>query len=96
VFEIKEILDLAIRLEKTRGTYRQAILTSSNAELKAALDGMAQKKPAMASGFQSSGRLWTGAGKNPFLETMSGSCSTTWSAIRAFRSRKSTSPRWKV
>jgi len=58
VFEIKEILDLAIRLEKNgEATYRQAILTSSNAELKAG------KKPAMASGFQSSGRLWTGAAK---------------------------------
>jgi len=45
VFEIKEILDLAIRLEKNgEATYRQAILTSTHAELKAALDWMAQEE----------------------------------------------------
>jgi rubrerythrin len=72
VFEIKEILDLAIRLEKNgEATYRQAILTSSNAELKSALDWMAQEEASHGQWFSKLRTSLDKGSKNPFLETMS-------------------------
>jgi rubrerythrin len=72
MFEIKEILDLAIRLEKNgEATYRQAILKSSDEELKAVLSWMAQEEVSHAEWFSKlQGSLATG-GKSPFLEEMS-------------------------
>jgi rubrerythrin len=72
VFEVGEILDLAIRLEKNgETTYRQAIQQSADTELKAALDWMAQEEARHAQWFyQLRGSLDKG-GKNPFLEEMS-------------------------
>jgi rubrerythrin len=72
VFEIKEILDLAIRLEKNgEATYRQAILASSHAELKAALDWMAQEEARHGQWFSKLRTSLDRGSKNPFLETMS-------------------------
>lgn len=72
VFEIKEILDVAIRLEKNgEATYRQAIQSANDAELKAALEWMAQEEASHGRWFgELKGELEDG-GRNPFMEEMS-------------------------
>jgi len=72
VFEIREILDLAIRLEKNgEATYRQAIQSSNDEELKAALDWMAQEEARHGQWFSNLQRSLETGGKNPFMEEMS-------------------------
>jgi len=72
VFEIKEILDLAIRLEKNgEATYRQAILAASDADLKAALERMAQEEARHGQWFARLKASLEGEGRNPFMEKMS-------------------------
>jgi len=72
VFEIREILDLAIRLEKNgEATYRQAILRSGDEGLKAALDWMAQEEARHAQWFSNLRVSLDQGGKNPFWEEMS-------------------------
>lgn len=72
MFEIKEILDLAIRLEKNgESTYRQAIQQSGDEELKAMLDWMAQEEAQHARWFSQLRSALEQGDKNPFLEEMS-------------------------
>lgn len=72
VFEIKEILDLAIRLEKNgEATYRQAILVASDADLKAALEWMAQEEASHGQWFAKLKAALEREGRNPFMEEMS-------------------------
>jgi len=72
VFEIREILDLAIRLEKNgEATYRQAIQSSNDEELKAALDWMAEEEARHGQWFSDLQRSLETGGKNPFMEEMS-------------------------
>jgi rubrerythrin len=72
MFEIKEILDLAIRLEKNgEATYRQAIQASSDEALKAALDWMAQEEAKHCQWFSELKNSLENRGRNPFLEEMS-------------------------
>jgi rubrerythrin len=72
VFEIKEILDLAIRLEKNgEATYRQAILAAGDADLKAALEWMAQEEARHGQWFARLKTSLEGEGRNPFMEEMS-------------------------
>jgi rubrerythrin len=72
MFEIKEILDLAIRLEKNgEVTYRQATRISSDEELKAALDWMAREEASHAQWFTRLKTSLDRGSQNPFLETMS-------------------------
>jgi rubrerythrin len=72
VFEIGEILDLAIRLEKNgEATYRQAIRIASDEELKAALDWMAQEEVRHSQWFSKLRVSLDQGGKNPFLKEMS-------------------------
>jgi rubrerythrin len=72
VFEIKEILDLAIRLEKNgEATYRQAILAASDVDLKAALEWMAQEEARHGQWFAGLKTSLEGEGRNPFMEEMS-------------------------
>jgi len=72
VFEIREILDLAIRLEKNgEATYRQAIQSSNDEELKAALDWMAEEEARHGQWFSNLQRSLETGGKNPFMEEMS-------------------------
>lgn len=72
MFEIREILDLAIRLEKNgEATYRQAIQSSNDEELKAALDWMAEEEARHGQWFSDLQRSLETGGKNPFMEEMS-------------------------
>jgi rubrerythrin len=72
VFAIREIIDLAIRLEKNgESTYRQAIQRSSDGELKTALSWMAQEEASHAQWFSKLRVSLDQEGKNPFLEEMS-------------------------
>lgn len=72
MFEIGEILDLAIRLEKNgEATYRQAIRIASDEELKAALDWMAQEEARHSQWFSKLRVSLDQGGKNPFMEEMS-------------------------
>jgi rubrerythrin len=72
MFEIKEILDLAIRLEKNgEATYRQAIQASSDHELKATLQWMAQEEANHGQWFAKLRSELEGGGSSPFLEEMS-------------------------
>jgi rubrerythrin len=72
VFEIREILDLAIRLEKNgEATYRKAIQSSSDEELKAALEWMAQEEARHGQWFSKLQQSLETGGKNPFMEEMS-------------------------
>jgi rubrerythrin len=72
VFETKEILDLAIRLEKNgEAAYRKAIQTTSDEELRAMLDWMAGEEASHGQWFS---KLKTALGQgssNPFREEMS-------------------------
>lgn len=72
MFEINEILDLAIRLEKNgETTYRQAIERCSDEGLKATLAWMAQEEAGHAQWFSNLRASLDRGGKNPFLEEMS-------------------------
>jgi rubrerythrin len=72
VFEIGEILDLAIRLEKNgEATYRQAISIASDEELKAALEWMAQEEANHGQWFLKLKTALENGGKNPFMAEMS-------------------------
>jgi rubrerythrin len=72
VFEIREILDLAIRLEKNgEATYRKAIQAPIDEELKAALEWMAQEEARHGQWFAKLQRSLDTDGKNPFMEKMS-------------------------
>lgn len=72
MFEIREILDLAIRLEKNgEATYRQAIQSSCDEELRAVLDWMAQEEARHGQWFFNLQRSIETGGKNPFMEEMS-------------------------
>jgi len=72
VFDIKEILDLAIRLEKNgEATYRQAIEAAGDEELKAALEWMAQEEAAHGQWFAKLKSAIEGGGSNLFMEEMS-------------------------
>jgi rubrerythrin len=71
VFEINEILDLAIRLEKNgEATYRRAIPRCSDEGLKTALGWMAQEEAGHALWFSELRDSLDRGGKNPFLEEM--------------------------
>jgi rubrerythrin len=71
MFEIREILDLAIRLEKNgEATYRKAIQSSPDEDLKAMLAWMAAEEASHAEWFSKlKVDLDTGS-NNPFLEEM--------------------------
>jgi len=72
MFEIKEILDLAIRLEKNgEATYRQAIQATGDVDLKAALEWMAQEEASHGQWFAKLKGTLEGKGRNPFMEEMS-------------------------
>jgi rubrerythrin len=72
VFEIKEILDLAIRIEKNgEATYRRAIASSATSELAAMLEWMAAEEAQHGQWFaELKAALDTGI-RNLFLEKMS-------------------------
>jgi rubrerythrin len=71
MFEIKEILDLAIRFEKNgEAAYREAIRRFSDDELRAALTWMAEEEVRHGAWFA---KLKAGLGpgpKNPFMQEM--------------------------
>lgn len=72
VFEIDEILDLAIRMEKNgEAAYRQAIQRSADERLKTALAWMAQEEAEHGQWFSKLRASLDRGGKNPFLEEMS-------------------------
>jgi len=72
MFEIKEILDLAVRLERNgEATYRQAVQQSGDEGLKAMLDWMAQEEARHAQWFSNLRHSLERGEKNPFLEEMS-------------------------
>jgi rubrerythrin len=72
MFEIREILDLAIRLEKNgEATYRKAILSSSNEDVKALLEWMAAEEANHAEWFSKLKIDLDTGRRNPFLEEMS-------------------------
>jgi len=72
MFEIREILDLAIRLEKNgEATYRKAILSSPNEDVKAMLEWMAAEEAGHAEWFSKLKIDFDTGSRNPFLEEMS-------------------------
>jgi rubrerythrin len=72
MFEIKEILDLAIRLEQNgEATYRQAIQAASDEGLKAALEWMAHEEANHGQWFAKLRSAIEGEESNPFMEEMS-------------------------
>ncbi|RPJ75593.1 MAG: hypothetical protein EHM15_03370 [Desulfobacteraceae bacterium] len=72
MFEIKEILDVAIRLERNgEETYRKAMASFADEEMNALLSWMADEEAAHRAWFAAlQTRLDTGA-QNPFIEEMS-------------------------
>ena len=72
MFEIKEILDLAIRLEKNgEAAYRRAIQTTSDEELRAMLDWMAGEEASHGQWFSRLKTTLDQGSPNPFHEEMS-------------------------
>lgn len=72
VFEIKEILDLAIRLERNgEATYRTAIQATADEELKAMLDWMAGEEASHVQWFSKLRAALDQDSQNPFREEMS-------------------------
>jgi rubrerythrin len=72
MFETKEILDVGIRLEKNgEATYRKALQSSTDEELKAMLAWMADEEARHGSWFAGLKAALDTGGKNPFLEEMS-------------------------
>jgi rubrerythrin len=72
MFEIKEILDLAVRLEKNgEATYRAAIQMSSDEDLQAMLTWMAAEEARHAEWFSGLRADLASGRKNPFMEEMS-------------------------
>lgn len=72
VFEINEILDLAIRLEKNgEAAYRQAMQRSVDERLKAVLAWMAQEEAGHGQWFAGLRASLDRGGRNPFMEEMS-------------------------
>jgi rubrerythrin len=69
MFQAKEILDLAIRLEKNgEATYRKAIQSSTDQELKALLTWMAEEEARHGDWFAELKSALSKSRKNPFLE----------------------------
>lgn len=72
MFETKEILDLAIRLEKNgEAAYRKAIQTTSDQELRAMLDWMAGEEARHGQWFSKLKTALDQGSPNPFHEEMS-------------------------
>lgn len=72
MFEIKDILDLAIRLEKNgEATYRKAIQAISDEELKAMLEWMAGEEASHGQWFSKLKAARDRGRPNPFREEMS-------------------------
>jgi rubrerythrin len=71
VFEIKEILELAIRLEKNgEATYRKAMASSSDESMKALLQWMADEEVSHREWFAALKSDLNNGVKNPFIEEM--------------------------
>jgi rubrerythrin len=69
MFQAEEILDLAIRLEKNgEATYRKAIQSSTDEELKALLTWMAEEEARHGNWFAELKAALSTGRKNPFLE----------------------------
>jgi rubrerythrin len=72
VFEIKEILELAIQLEKNgEATYRKAMASSSDASVNALLQWMADEEVSHREWFAALKSDLDRGVKNPFIEEMS-------------------------
>jgi len=72
VFEIKEILELAIRLEENgEATYRKAMASSSNESMNALLQWMADEEVSHREWFAALKSDLDSGVKNPFIEEMS-------------------------
>ncbi|MBI5577623.1 MAG: ferritin family protein [Deltaproteobacteria bacterium] len=71
MFEIKEILELAIRLEKNgEATYRKAMASSSDGPMKALLQWMADEEVSHREWFAALKSDLDKGAKNPFFEEM--------------------------
>jgi len=72
VFEINEILDIAIKIEENgEKTYRDAVITITNPELTAMLIWMADQEAKHANWFKQLKQDIASTAKNPFAEEMS-------------------------
>jgi rubrerythrin len=72
MFEIKEILDVAIRLERNgEATYRKALVSSSDGEMNALLEWMADEEAKHREWFASLQMQLEKGAENPFFEEMS-------------------------
>jgi rubrerythrin len=72
MFEIKDVLDLAIRLEKNgEAVYRKAIQATSDGELQAMLDWMAGEEASHGQWFSKLKTALDHGRQNPFREEMS-------------------------